>query len=164
MVEIKLSQGAKPAHGGLLPGSKVTEIIAEARGVNVGEDCNSPPFHSAFSGPHELIEFVAKLRELSGGKPIGFKMCVGHPVEFASIVRAIVDVGVEHGPDFITIDGSEGGTGAAPPAPGPAPAADDSPAAAGPRRAGRNRWPAHAATRGQGGSGRRAPRGAPPAA
>ena len=115
MVEIKLSQGAKPAHGGLLPGSKVTEIIAEARGVNVGEDCNSPPFHSAFSGPHELIEFVAKLRELSGGKPIGFKMCVGHPVEFASIVRAIVDVGVEHGPDFITIDGSEGGTGAAPP-------------------------------------------------
>eukprot|EP00943_MAST-04B_sp_MAST-4B-sp1_P000665 g665.t1 len=115
MVEIKLSQGAKPGHGGLLPGSKVTEIIAEARGVQVGEDCNSPPSHSAFSGPHELIEFVANLRELSGGKPIGFKMCVGHPVEFASIIRAILEVGVEHAPDFITIDGSEGGTGAAPP-------------------------------------------------
>ena len=115
MIEIKLSQGAKPGHGGLLPGSKVTEAIAEARGVSVGEDCNSPPQHSAFRNPHELIEFVQTLRELSAGKPVGFKLCVGNPVEFAAIVRAILDVGVDHAPDFITIDGSEGGTGAAPP-------------------------------------------------
>ena len=115
MIEIKLSQGAKPGHGGLLPGSKVTEAIAEARGVSVGEDCNSPPQHSAFRNPHELIEFVQTLRELSGGKPVGFKLCVGNPVEFAAIIRAIIDVGVDHAPDFITIDGSEGGTGAAPP-------------------------------------------------
>ena len=115
MIEIKLSQGAKPGHGGLLPGSKVTEAIAEARGVSVGEDCNSPPQHSAFRNPHELIEFVQTLRELSGGKPVGFKLCVGNPVEFAAIIRAIIDIGVDHAPDFITIDGSEGGTGAAPP-------------------------------------------------
>ena len=115
MIEIKLSQGAKPGHGGLLPGSKVTEAIAEARGVSVGEDCNSPPQHSAFRSPYELIEFVQTLRELSGGKPVGFKLCVGNPVEFAAIIRAIIDVGVDHAPDFITIDGSEGGTGAAPP-------------------------------------------------
>ena len=115
MIEIKLSQGAKPGHGGLLPGSKVTEAIAEARGVSVGEDCNSPPQHSAFRNPYELIEFVQTLRELSGGKPVGFKLCVGNPVEFAAIIRAIIDIGVDHAPDFITIDGSEGGTGAAPP-------------------------------------------------
>ena len=115
MIEIKLSQGAKPGHGGLLPGSKVTEAIAEARGVSVGEDCNSPPQHSAFRSPYELIEFVQTLRELSGGKPVGFKLCVGNPVEFAAIIRAIIDIGVDHAPDFITIDGSEGGTGAAPP-------------------------------------------------
>ena len=115
MIEIKLSQGAKPGHGGILPAAKVTPIIAEARGVNVGEDCNSPPNHSAFKGPRELMAFVMKLRELSGGKPIGFKMCIGNPVEFAAITKAILEVGAENGPDFITIDGGEGGTGAAPP-------------------------------------------------
>ena len=115
MVEIKLSQGAKPAHGGILPAAKVTPTIAEARGVPLGEDCNSPPRHSAFSGPEGLVEFIGQLRELSGGKPVGFKLCVGNPVEFAAITKAIQKAGPGNGPDFITIDGGEGGTGAAPP-------------------------------------------------
>jgi len=113
MIEIKLSQGAKPGHGGLLPGAKVTQHIAEARGVAIGEDSNSPSNHSAFDGPEGLMKFVAQLRELSGGKPVGFKLCVGHPLEIASIVVAMVKLDIT--PDFITIDGGEGGTGAAPP-------------------------------------------------
>eukprot|EP00658_Telonema_sp_P-2_P039481 TRINITY_DN28242_c0_g2_i1.p2 TRINITY_DN28242_c0_g2~~TRINITY_DN28242_c0_g2_i1.p2 ORF type:complete len:296 (-),score=76.76 TRINITY_DN28242_c0_g2_i1:116-1003(-) len=109
------SQGAKPAHGGLLPKEKITELIADARGLPfpaVG-DCNSPPRHSAFTTPLELIRFVRELRELSGGKPVGFKMCMGRPEEFMAIVHAMVEEGTT--PDFITIDGGEGGTGAAPP-------------------------------------------------
>jgi len=112
MIEIKLSQGAKPGHGGLLPGTKVTPFIADARGIEVGKDCNSPANHSAFFGPVGLIKFVAKLRELSGGKPIGFKLCLGHPEEFAALVQAMLKLDIT--PDFITVDGGEGGTGAAP--------------------------------------------------
>jgi len=113
MVEIKLSQGAKPAHGGMLPKAKITHFIAEARGVEMGEDCNSPPKHSAFHDADSLIMFVAQLRELSGGKPVGFKLCLGLPEEFASVVHAMLKHDTY--PDFITIDGAEGGTGAAPP-------------------------------------------------
>jgi len=112
MVEIKLSQGAKPGHGGVLPGAKVTAEIAAARGVPEGEDCISPPTHSAFSTPVELMQFIAKLRELSGGKPIGFKMCLGHPWEFFAICKAMLKTGIH--PDYIVVDGAEGGTGAAP--------------------------------------------------
>ncbi|PQO23482.1 FMN-binding glutamate synthase family protein [Rhodobacteraceae bacterium WD3A24] len=112
MIEIKLSQGAKPGHGGILPGAKVTEAIAEARGVEVGEDCNSPAGHSAFSTPTGLCEFVERLRELSGGKPVGIKLCVGHPWEWFAMAKAMHETGLI--PDFITVDGSEGGTGAAP--------------------------------------------------
>lgn len=113
MIEIKISQGAKPSHGGLLPGSKVTPEIAEARGIRVGETCNSPPGHDSFSDERGLLEFVAQLRELSGGKPVGFKICMGRPTEMAAIVAAMVET--EIFPDFITLDGAEGGTGAAPP-------------------------------------------------
>jgi glutamate synthase domain-containing protein 2 len=115
MIEIKLSQGAKPAHGGMLPKEKISPAIAEARGLGAGpyEDCNSPPRHSAFNTPYEFAEFIATVRELSGGKPVGFKLCVGRPEEFAALVRAFVEVGTA--PDFITVDGAEGGTGAAPP-------------------------------------------------
>jgi len=112
MIEIKLSQGAKPGHGGVLPGSKVTEEIAEARGVMVGEDCVSPASHSAFSTPRELMAFIGRLRELSDGKPVGFKFCLGHPWEWFALVKAMQDTGIT--PDFIVVDGSEGGTGAAP--------------------------------------------------
>ncbi len=112
MIEIKLSQGAKPGHGGVLPGSKVTEEIAQARGVPVGEDCVSPAAHSAFSTPRELMAFIAQLRELSKGKPVGFKLCVGHPWEWFALVKAMQDTGIT--PDFIVVDGAEGGTGAAP--------------------------------------------------
>ncbi|MFB9149400.1 FMN-binding glutamate synthase family protein [Roseovarius ramblicola] len=112
MVEIKLSQGAKPGHGGILPGAKVTEAIAEARGVAVGEDCISPPGHSEFTTPEELCAFIARLRALSGGKPVGIKLCVGHPWEFFAMAKAFHGTGIT--PDFITIDGAEGGTGAAP--------------------------------------------------
>jgi glutamate synthase domain-containing protein 2 len=112
MIEIKLSQGAKPGHGGILPGSKVTPEIAAARGVKVGEDCNSPAAHSAFDSPIGLLEFVAKLRQLSGGKPVGFKLCIGHPWEWFAIAKAMVHTGIT--PDFIVVDGAEGGTGAAP--------------------------------------------------
>jgi glutamate synthase domain-containing protein 2 len=112
MIEIKLSQGAKPGHGGMLPGPKVTPEISQARGVPVGVDCISPAAHSAFSTPVELMEFVAKLRELSGGKPTGFKLCIGHPWEWFAIVKAMLQTGIT--PDFIVVDGAEGGTGAAP--------------------------------------------------
>ncbi|QHS09645.1 FMN-binding glutamate synthase family protein [Sinimarinibacterium sp. NLF-5-8] len=112
MIEIKVSQGAKPGHGGILPGSKVTAEIASTRGVPEGEDCISPPRHSAFATPLEMLEFIDKLRELSGGKPVGFKFCFGHPWEFFAICKAMVESG-RH-PDFIVVDGAEGGTGAAP--------------------------------------------------
>lgn len=112
MIEVKLSQGAKPGHGGILPGAKVTPEIAEARGVSVGEDCVSPPQHSAFSTPIEMLEFVDRLRELSGGKPVGFKLAIGHPWEWFAIVKAMLETGRK--PDFIVVDGGEGGTGAAP--------------------------------------------------
>ena len=112
MIEIKLSQGAKPGHGGVLPGAKVTAEIAEARGVPMGVDCISPAKHSAFSTPLGLLQFVVKLRELSGGKPVGIKFAVGHPWEWFSIVKAMQTSGIT--PDFIVVDGGEGGTGAAP--------------------------------------------------
>jgi len=112
MIEIKLSQGAKPGHGGVLPGPKVTPEIAEARGVPVGVDCVSPASHSSFSTPTELLQFIQKLRELSGGKPVGFKLCVGHPWEWFGISKAMQKTEIY--PDFIVVDGSEGGTGAAP--------------------------------------------------
>lgn len=112
MIEIKLSQGAKPGHGGVLPGAKVTRDIAEARGVAVGEDCVSPARHSAFSTPIGLLEFVARLRTLSAGKPVGFKLAIGHPWEWFAIAKAMLETGIT--PDFIVVDGGEGGTGAAP--------------------------------------------------
>jgi len=112
MIEIKLSQGAKPGHGGVLPGAKVTPEIAEARGVPIGEDCISPAGHSAFSSPLELMDFIARLRELSGGKPVGFKLAIGHPWEWFAIVKAMLHTGIQ--PDFVVVDGKEGGTGAAP--------------------------------------------------
>lgn len=112
MIEIKLSQGAKPGHGGILPAVKLSEEIAAIRHVPMGEDVVSPAAHSAFSDPTGLLEFVAQLRELSGGKPIGFKLCIGRPKEFLGICKAMVETGIT--PDFITVDGGEGGTGAAP--------------------------------------------------
>ena len=112
MVELKLSQGAKPGHGGILPGAKVTPEIAATRGVPVGVDCVSPARHSAFDSPIALLEFLALLREQSGGKPVGFKLCVGHAWEFMGVVKAMALTGIT--PDFIVIDGKEGGTGAAP--------------------------------------------------
>ena len=112
MIEIKLSQGAKPGHGGILPGAKVTPEIAQIRGVPVGQDVISPPYHRAFSTPKGLLDFIVQLRELCGGKPVGFKLCVGQPSEFLSICKAMVETGLV--PDFITVDGAEGGTGAAP--------------------------------------------------
>jgi glutamate synthase domain-containing protein 2 len=112
MIEVKLSQGAKPGHGGLLPGSKVSIEIAQARGVTPGVDCVSPASHSAFSTPIELLQFIDKLRNLSGGKPTGFKLAIGHPWEFFGIVKAMLETGIT--PDFIVVDGGEGGTGAAP--------------------------------------------------
>lgn len=112
LIELKLSQGAKPGHGGILPGSKVTAEIAAARGVPVGIDCVSPSSHSAFSTPVEMMHFIARLRELSGGKPTGFKFCLGHPWEWFAMVKAMLATGIT--PDFIVVDGAEGGTGAAP--------------------------------------------------
>ena len=111
-IEIKLSQGAKPGHGGVLPAIKVTREIAAIRGVAMGVDCISPASHSEFSTPTGLLHFVAKLRELSGGKPVGFKLCVGNRFEFYGICKAMLATGIY--PDFITVDGKEGGTGAAP--------------------------------------------------
>ncbi|MFD0859267.1 FMN-binding glutamate synthase family protein [Roseovarius aquimarinus] len=112
MTEIKLSQGAKPGHGGMLPGSKVTAEIARVRGIEQGKDCISPRGHKAFSTPIEMLEFAAKLRDLSGGKPVGIKMCIGQPYEVFAIMKAILETGIK--PEFIVIDGAEGGTGAAP--------------------------------------------------
>ncbi len=112
MIEIKLSQGAKPGHGGILPAAKLSREIAAIRHVPMGEDVVSPPSHSAFDSPEGLLHFVARLRELSGGKPVGFKLCIGKRVEFLSICKAMLKTGIT--PDFITVDGGEGGTGAAP--------------------------------------------------
>ncbi len=112
MIEIKLSQGAKPGHGGILPAVKLTQEIADIRHVPMGHDVVSPAAHSAFSTPTGLLEFVAKLRKLSGGKPVGFKLCIGRKSEFLAICKAMIETGIT--PDFITVDGGEGGTGAAP--------------------------------------------------
>ncbi|MDT8320005.1 MAG: glutamate synthase-related protein, partial [Xanthomonadales bacterium] len=112
MIEIKLSQGAKPGSGGLLPGVKVSPQIAAARGLQPGQDSISPPAHSAFRTPRELIEFIMHLRELSGGKPVGIKFCLGRVGDFMAMCKAMTEIG--HAPDFITVDGGEGGTGAAP--------------------------------------------------
>ncbi|KPF66196.1 glutamate synthase [beta proteobacterium AAP99] len=112
LIEVKLSQGAKPGHGGVLPGPKVTPEIAAARGVDPWTDCVSPASHSAFSTPVEFMHFIARLRELSGGKPTGFKLAIGHPWEFFAMVKAMLATGIT--PDFIVVDGGEGGTGAAP--------------------------------------------------
>ena len=112
MIELKLSQGAKPGHGGVLPGPKVTAEIAAARGVPVGVDCVSPASHSAFATPVEMLQFIERLRRLSGGKPVGFKFCIGHPWEWFAICKAMLETGLV--PDFIVVDGAEGGTGAAP--------------------------------------------------
>lgn len=112
MIEVKLSQGAKPGHGGVLPADKVTEEIAEARGVEPWKTVVSPAAHSTFSTPIELLEWIAELRELAGGKPTGFKLCVGMPHEIMALGKAMLETGIT--PDFITVDGAEGGTGAAP--------------------------------------------------
>ena len=112
MIELKLSQGAKPGHGGILPGAKVTQEIADARGVPIGKTVVSPAYHTAFDTPIGLLEFIARMRELSGGKPVGFKLCIGRPHEFYAICKAMIETKIL--PDFITVDGAEGGTGAAP--------------------------------------------------
>lgn len=112
MVELKLSQGAKPGHGGVLPAPKVSHEISLTRGVPMGEDCVSPSSHSAFSTPVEMMQFIAEMRRLSGGKPAGFKLCIGHEWEFLAICKAMLETGIY--PDFIVVDGKEGGTGAAP--------------------------------------------------
>jgi glutamate synthase domain-containing protein 2 len=112
MVELKLSQGAKPGHGGVLPAAKVSREIAETRGVPIGKDCISPSHHSVFSTPIELVKFIGEMRRLSGGKPAGFKLCIGYPWEFLAICKAMLATKIY--PDFIVIDGKEGGTGAAP--------------------------------------------------
>lgn len=112
MIEIKISQGAKPGHGGILPGVKVDAEIAKIRHVPEGKTVISPPGHTAFTNCTELCEFIQKLRDLSGGKPIGFKLCLGRREEFIQICEAIVKTGIS--PDYIAVDGGEGGTGAAP--------------------------------------------------
>lgn len=112
MIEIKLSQGAKPGHGGILPKEKITPEIAVTRGIPQDRDCVSPARHSTFSTPVELLQFIQRLRELSDGKPVGFKLCLGHPWEFMAIAKAMIETGIL--PDFIVVDGKEGGTGAAP--------------------------------------------------
>ena len=112
MIEIKLSQGAKPGKGGVLPSEKITQEIADTRQVLTGQDCVSPSSHSAFSTPRELVAFWQQLRDLSGGKPVGFKLCIGQPWQFMAIVKAMIET--DNYPDFIVIDGAEGGTGAAP--------------------------------------------------
>ncbi|MCB1333018.1 MAG: FMN-binding glutamate synthase family protein [Roseivivax sp.] len=112
MIELKLSQGAKPGHGGMLPAAKITPEIAEARGVPMGVDCISPARHPEFSNPIEMMQFIGRLRELSDGKPVGFKLCIGHRREFMCMIRAMLKTGIL--PDYIVIDGKEGGTGAAP--------------------------------------------------
>ena len=113
MIELKLSQGAKPGHGGILPAKKNTPEIAKIRGVEVGTAVLSPPYHKAFNTPMGLLNLIQQMRELSGGKPVGFKLCIGQPSEFIGICKAMVKSGIY--PDFIAVDGGEGGTGAAPP-------------------------------------------------
>lgn len=112
MIEIKLSQGAKPGHGGVLPKAKITDEIARIRLISKDEDCISPAVNPECTSPKALLSFIEQLRELSGGKPIGFKLCIGNPAEFLSICKAMLETGIT--PDFITVDGAEGGTGAAP--------------------------------------------------
>lgn len=112
MIEVKLSQGAKPGHGGVLPAAKVTAEISSTRGIPMGQDCVSPASHPEFSTPMGLLNFVERLRQLSGGKPIGIKLCIGHPWEFFALAKAMKESGIH--PDFIVVDGAEGGTGAAP--------------------------------------------------
>ncbi len=112
MVELKISQGAKPGHGGVLPAAKVSAEIARTRGVPMGEDCISPSSHSCFSTPVGMMQFIGEMRRLSGGKPAGFKLCIGHPWEFLAVCKAMLATGIY--PDFIVVDGKEGGTGAAP--------------------------------------------------
>lgn len=112
MIEIKLSQGAKPGHGGILPAGKNTEEIAAIRGVEPGTEVDSPPYHTAFDSPMSMMSFIAELRDLSNGKPIGFKICIGHRHEFIALCKAMLETGIK--PDFISVDGGEGGTGAAP--------------------------------------------------
>src|ERR1035437_5602427 len=112
MIEIKLSQGAKPGHGGILPAAKVTREVANIRLVEMGKDVNSPPYHTAFTNPIGLLKFVKQLRDLSGGKPVGFKLCIGQKSQFIAICKAMIKTNIM--PDFITVDGGEGGTGAAP--------------------------------------------------
>ena len=112
MIEIKLSQGAKPSHGGVLPAAKITAEIGEIRGIELGKDCISPPTHNTFDNPVGLLQFVQQLRTLSGGKPVGFKLCIGLKSEFMGICKAMLETHIS--PDFITVDGAEGGTGAAP--------------------------------------------------
>ncbi len=112
MIEVKLSQGAKPGHGGILPKHKITEEIARIRGISRDHDCVSPSKHPSFNTPIEMMHFIQKLRELSGGKPVGFKLCIGQPWQFMSIVKAMLETKIV--PDFVVVDGSEGGTGAAP--------------------------------------------------
>jgi glutamate synthase domain-containing protein 2 len=112
MIEIKLSQGAKPGHGGVLPKAKITDEIARIRQISKDEDCISPAVNPECTSPKALLAFIEQLRQLSGGKPVGFKLCVGNPAEFLSICKAMLETGIT--PDFITVDGAEGGTGAAP--------------------------------------------------
>jgi glutamate synthase domain-containing protein 2 len=112
MVELKLSQGAKPGHGGILPAAKVTPEIAAIRHVEIGKDVLSPTYHKAFSTPVQMMEFIARMRQLSDGKPVGIKLCVGHKAEFLSVCKAMIRTGIK--PDFIAVDGGEGGTGASP--------------------------------------------------
>jgi glutamate synthase domain-containing protein 2 len=103
MVELKISQGAKPGHGGVLPAAKVSTEIARSRGVPMGQDCVSPSSHSCFSTPVGMMEFIGEMRRLSGGKPAGFKLCVGHPLEFLAVCKAMLQTGIY--PDFIVVDG-----------------------------------------------------------
>lgn len=112
MIEIKLSQGAKPSHGGILPAAKITPEIARIRGIPLNQPCLSPATHNSFDSPISLLMFVKKLRQLSGGKPVGFKLCIGKKQEFMAICKAMLELNIM--PDFITVDGAEGGTGAAP--------------------------------------------------
>ncbi|MEH6571186.1 MAG: FMN-binding glutamate synthase family protein, partial [Halioglobus sp.] len=112
MIEIKLSQGAKPGHGGVLPAAKITDEIAAIRHIATDRDCVSPAVNPECTTPMELLNFITKLRQLSGGKPVGFKLCIGNPVEFLNLCKAMLESGIT--PDFITVDGAEGGTGAAP--------------------------------------------------
>jgi glutamate synthase domain-containing protein 2 len=112
MIEVKLSQGAKPGHGGVLPKAKITDEIAQIRHISKDKDCISPAVNPECTTPKALLSFIEQLRDLSGGKPVGFKLCVGNPAEFLSICKAMLETGIT--PDFITVDGAEGGTGAAP--------------------------------------------------